>query len=35
MKAARSFLEISHWTYEHNILEMQKNPDYEMGKKQI
>jgi len=35
LKAAESFLETSHCVYEHNSVEVQKNPDYKMWKEQI
>jgi len=35
LKAAKSFLATSQCTKEHNSVEMQKNPHYEMGKGQI
>jgi len=33
--AAESFLETSQWTSQHNSVNVQKNPDYEMWKEKI
>jgi len=32
LKAAKSFLETCQCNHEHNNVEVQKNPDYEMGR---